>query len=98
MSFQAENSWGTKKKDKTINELIFFSQSFTKLFNKVILIVLILGIVNSYYSSFYKLHTDWRTKEMDMVTRVQILDETTCISHGTNTLGKGMNPIIHFFA
>ena len=27
-------------------------------------------------------------------TRVQILDENNCISHGTNTLGKGMNPII----
>ena len=24
----------------------------------------------------------------------QILDETDCISHSTNTLGKGMNPII----
>ena len=29
-----------------------------------------------------------------MVTRVQILDETDFISHNTNTLGKGMNPII----
>ena len=28
------------------------------------------------------------------VTQVQILDETDCISHSTNTLGKGMNPII----
>ena len=27
-------------------------------------------------------------------TRVQILDETDCISHSTHTLGKGMNPII----
>ena len=26
--------------------------------------------------------------------RVQILDETDCISHSTNTLGKGTNPII----
>ena len=25
---------------------------------------------------------------------VQILDENDCISHSTNTLGKGMNPII----
>ena len=32
--------------------------------------------------------------EMDTVTWVQILDETDCISHSTNTLGKGMNPII----
>ena len=32
--------------------------------------------------------------EMDMVTRVQTLDEIDCISHCTNTLGKGMNPII----
>ena len=31
---------------------------------------------------------------IDMATRVQILDETDCISHCTNTLGKGMNPII----
>ena len=31
---------------------------------------------------------------MDTTTRVQILDETDCISHSTNTLGKGMNPII----
>ena len=29
----------------------------------------------------------------DTATRVQILDETDCISHSTNTLGKGMNPI-----
>ena len=28
---------------------------------------------------------------MDTVTRVQILDETDCISHSTNTLG---NPIV----
>ena len=26
--------------------------------------------------------------------RVQILDQANCISHSTNTLGKGMNPII----
>ena len=25
---------------------------------------------------------------------VQILDDTDCISHSPNTLGKGMNPII----
>ena len=31
---------------------------------------------------------------MDTATRVQILDETDCISHSTNTLGKGINPII----
>ena len=30
----------------------------------------------------------------DMATRVQILDETDSISHSTNTLEKGMNPII----
>ena len=32
--------------------------------------------------------------EMDTATRVQILDETDCISHSTNTLGKSMNPTI----
>ena len=31
---------------------------------------------------------------MDTLTRVQILDEIDCISHSTNTLGKGMNLII----
>ena len=31
---------------------------------------------------------------MDTATRVQILAATNCISHSTNTLGKGMNPII----
>ena len=30
--------------------------------------------------------------EMDTATLVQILDETDCISHSTNTFGKGMNP------
>ena len=30
----------------------------------------------------------------DTVTRVQTLDETDYISHSSNTLGKGMNPII----
>ncbi len=31
---------------------------------------------------------------MDTATRVQILDESDCISHSTNTLVKDMNPII----
>ena len=31
---------------------------------------------------------------MDTATRVQIPDEIDYISHSTNTLGKGMNPII----
>ena len=31
---------------------------------------------------------------MNTAIRVQILDETDCISDSTNTLGKGMNPII----
>ena len=32
--------------------------------------------------------------KMDTATRVKILDETDCISHCTNSLGKGVNPII----
>ena len=32
--------------------------------------------------------------EMDTATWVQILNESDCISHSTNTLGKGMNPAI----
>ena len=31
---------------------------------------------------------------MDTAIRVQILDEADCISQNTNTLGKGINPII----
>ena len=31
---------------------------------------------------------------MDTAAQVQIHDEVDCISHTTNTLGKGMNPII----
>ena len=31
---------------------------------------------------------------MDTTTRIQILDETDCISHNTNNLAKGINPII----
>ena len=31
---------------------------------------------------------------MDTATRVQIQDKTDYISHSTNTLGKGMDPII----
>ena len=34
------------------------------------------------------------SQDIDTATRVQILDLTDCISHSTNTLGKGMNPII----
>ena len=33
-------------------------------------------------------------EEMDTAMRVQTLDEADCISHSTNTLGKGINPII----
>ena len=36
----------------------------------------------------------YRRRTMHTAKRVQILDETDCISHSTNTLGKGMNPII----
>ena len=28
---------------------------------------------------------------MDMTTQIQILQKNVCISHSTNTLGKGMN-------
>ena len=32
--------------------------------------------------------------QMDTATQVQILDETDCISHRTNSLGEDMNPVI----
>ena len=31
---------------------------------------------------------------MNIVTRVQVSEETVCDSHGDNTLGKGISPII----
>ena len=31
---------------------------------------------------------------MDKLTRVQIMDKVDCILHSTNTVRKGMNPII----
>ena len=34
------------------------------------------------------------SQDMDTAIRVQFLDKSDCISHSTNTLGKGMNPII----
>ena len=35
---------------------------------------------------------------MDMVTQVQILDETIYISQSVNTFGKGLNPNIPLLA
>ena len=46
------------------------------------------------YFFIYQRRRNENGKEMDTATRVQILDQTDCISHSTNTLGKGMNPII----
>ena len=33
-------------------------------------------------------------QEMNMATRVQILDQAVCISHSTDSLEKGMHPTI----
>ena len=56
------------------------------------------GTGNNYYNVWTRLEVPvvyWlSSQEMDTAIRVQILDETDCISHSTNTLGKGMNPII----
>ena len=52
------------------------------------------------YNGMYPLHYDHiylggaRGVMVIVIGWVQILDETDCISHNTNTLGKGMNPII----
>ena len=34
------------------------------------------------------------SQDMETAIQVQFLDKTHCISNSTNTLGKGMNPII----
>ena len=36
----------------------------------------------------------WLLSSQDMDTAARHVDEADCISHSTNTLGKGMNPII----
>ena len=48
----------------------------------------LVDMFNSLSTSFVSL------PDMDTAMRVQFLDKTDCISHSTNTLGKGMNPII----
>ena len=35
-----------------------------------------------------------KTQEMDPTTRVQILDESVCISQNVNTFGEGINSAI----
>ena len=45
-------------------------------------------------STGFKVSLRLSSEEMNTATRVQILDETDCNSHSTNTLGKGMNQII----
>ena len=47
----------------------------------------ILSFINNYW------RCPW-SQDMDTMIQVQFLDKTDCISHSTNTLGKGMNPII----
>ena len=44
-------------------------------------------MIKQTYMKLYLAHSE-------MATQVQILDEDVCISHSTNALGKGMNPII----
>ena len=46
---------------------------------------------------FYRRQSEKKTQKnlpYRLIFHFQILDETECISHSTNTLGKGMNPII----
>ena len=49
-------------------------------------------VVNGYHCKKWT----WQPKfkEMDMATKVQILDKAVCISHSTNMLWKGMNTVI----
>ena len=53
--------------------------------------------IHTYTHTHTYIHTHiyiYNSQELNTTIRVQILDETDCISHSTNTLGKGMNPII----
>ena len=62
----------------------FFSEYFVKV-----------QVVQPYSNTDMLPVVQWlSSQEMETTTRVQILDQANCISHSTNTLGKGMNPII----
>ena len=49
-------------------------------------VTIVITVILVFYNIFLVF---WNT-----ATRVQIQDKTDCISYSTNTLGKGMNPII----
>ena len=54
----------------------------------------IIKVLNKMFCNMLLVVSWLLSEEMDTATQVQILGETDCISHSTNTLGKGMNPII----
>ena len=50
--------------------------------------------VKTSFGGLWRLYFSGVMVIVDTATRVQILDETDCISRSTNTLAKGINPII----
>ena len=50
-------------------------------------------IINLFVYSYIEVPV-FSSQEMGTTTRVQIVEVTDCISHSTNNLGKGINPII----
>ena len=79
--------WVKLKESKKNDKYQDLARELKKLWSrKVTVILIVIGVLGTV--------TKGLIKEMDTATRVQILDETDCISYSTNTLGKGMNPII----
>ena len=87
--------------DTCFSSHFFFSSSFLS-FDPSVVCIVSGGCYQSSSALFYLIYNfilmpvvSWLSlQEMDTATRAQNLDETDCISHSTNTLGKGINPII----
>ena len=73
--------------------MTYFIISFTPSYNWCFLITI--HLVNTLFTIIiYLIIYIGGARGIMVIIAVQILDKTDCISHSTNTLGKGMNPII----
>ena len=78
--------------NSTGHATILFEATYTNKHQKLVIVLSIRDHQDMIYKRKYVHFLP--SQKMDTATRVQILAETNCISHSTNTLGKGMNPII----
>ena len=79
------------------NVCVYFGSSllFKHVLNKdTFCLYYFIKILSSFLIRRSPLCNGYRHMKIDTATQVQILADANCISHSTNTLGKGMNPII----